>query len=67
MSDAELVARYLSDVRAARTAYENGILDRIEFDASVQRLDSMLFDTLDMTAIVTPTAELERILAYSVE
>jgi len=66
-TERELTERYLSDARAAKTAFDNGIIDRLELDSTISRVDERFFADLEMLAIVTPTAELVKILAYSVQ
>lgn len=65
MTQKELTDRYLSDIKSLRTAHENGVLNRDDFDNHVANLDNRFFNDLDMLVIVTPTAMLERILEYS--
>lgn len=61
----EMRERFLSDSRAARTAFENDVIDRVDYDAIMERIAVRFDDELEMLAISTPAIELEKILAYS--
>jgi len=66
-TEREITERYLSDVRAARSAFENGIITRFALDDLIEKVDHQFFADLEMLALITPTAELVKILAYSVQ
>lgn len=65
MTDREIAEKYLSDVRHARNMFENGAIDRSAFDALIERIDNVFFEDLEMLALITPSAELQKILNYA--
>jgi len=63
MTNSELSARYMSDVRSVHEALSRGIIDQIQHDSWIEKLDADLFDKLSFVAEIEDVVS--RIEAYS--
>lgn len=61
----EVTQRYLSDTRAIHDMHDNGFIDSFQHDEWIEQIDNRFFAEIEMLDIVTPTAQLERIMQYS--
>ena len=63
MTSKDITDRYLSDVHSIRSLYENGKIDRFEYDERIAALDNNLFG--DFEFLSESDSLVERIAAYS--